>query len=308
MAIIKAPRFIDKVNFVIDYWASDCREEPIIYVETLLPCVLKAVGAYFIPSVKGVQTERVKDLVRTQRARSHRGRKSKSRKFVPDGSEKMGRVPKLSTDLNEMIGKGLNTTIAYEPVELIAANKFLFRLLGMGNFVTNWLFIANLTFDGIYEWTSLLQKRCKDYGKGSGGAGGYDDAGWAAGLGGDWNAPPLAIKNPLVQPYSSIHPGTPTSYDVRPFDFYFTVSIKMVAESFGSGTLKLGARHLRKDGTTVIEQLAEHTLTPNEVKYDFLQFWSSKDDVEVAWYTIEAQTFGVSLYALQMCWSAGRDK
>lgn len=164
--VIRAPSFIDKVNFVIDYWASDCSEDAYVYVETLAPVALKALGSYFIPDIQGVTREIVK--ARLKRSESHRRTKGKGRAFVPDGEEKRGRIPKLNLDPAEWVGKKFASSIPVDPIQVFDETKFLFKLFGKLNLLTNWVFIAELTAEGIYDWTSLLYKRCHNTGKGSG--------------------------------------------------------------------------------------------------------------------------------------------
>lgn len=133
----------DKVNFVIDSWASPCEAPWYIYVETLWPALLKA----FITLATFGWDDVARGYFRP-RGLGHRRtgkRKGKWRRAIPAFPE-----------LGEEIGKRLPGADEIKGEKWSVLGKTLWRIDTVVQRALFWWLVADVTVDFAYNWTSLL--------------------------------------------------------------------------------------------------------------------------------------------------------
>lgn len=137
------PSALEKVNYVIDSWASPCEAPWYIYVETLWPAALEA----FIVLITFGWDDVLRGFWRP-RGLGHRTGKRK-------GKFKGRRLPRFP-ELGDLIGKNLPGADQVKGRKWGTGGKALWRidtLLQRGMF---WWLVADVTVDFAYNWTSLL--------------------------------------------------------------------------------------------------------------------------------------------------------
>lgn len=145
----KPPGFVDKFNFVIDFFQNPCDAPFMLYVET----AHKAAGKAVLSLLSFGMDDIARGFFRPKGLRSGRhGRKRNQPGRRRRGNKRIGSFP----ELGEEIGKRIpGAAKAGEPVEDV--QKFLWRIDGgLQRGMYYWM-IADVTNDFFYNWASAIQ-------------------------------------------------------------------------------------------------------------------------------------------------------
>jgi hypothetical protein len=135
----RPPSWIDKVNFITDFWSSPCSSTWYVYVET----AWAAFGKVALVLVDIGLTDIIRSTMRPKGLRQARhGRKGRR------GGRRIPSIPEPS----DMVAKRIPGQRMLHNRWTDGGTKFLWRLDGVGQKAMNRYMIVNLVTDFLYDW------------------------------------------------------------------------------------------------------------------------------------------------------------
>jgi hypothetical protein len=151
-----APGYLDKVNYIIDFWMEPCEAPLLVYLELAREPAGEAVLTWFDFDLF--------DILRGWLRPVHGiyGRPTKRRGKRPRPKGKLGwllsRIPRLTEDIGNWIGKQIPGAESNKARKISQGVKFLWIVDGfLQRGFLYWL-IADITIDFAYQWATAMNE------------------------------------------------------------------------------------------------------------------------------------------------------
>lgn len=157
----RPPDWIDKVNYIVDFWIDPCNAPVIVYIELAAAPAGHALLAWFAFDVEDV----LRGYLRPSAAlgsntRGRRGKAKRPRTRIGRAWGRIGvrirKVPGLGDDLGNWIGKNLPGAQAVKGRAISQGERFLWIIDDLAQRALLALLIADILIDFMYEWATLV--------------------------------------------------------------------------------------------------------------------------------------------------------
>ena len=157
----QAPSWIDKVNYVTDFWVDPCNAPLIVYLRLARAPLGKAIITWvtfgLLDVLRGYARPSKALGGRPTQRRGKRGRRpSRLRRVFFPLSKVWRMIPALGEDTGGWVGKNLPGAAGFKGRNISQAEHAFWVLDDVGQRVLLMLLIADITNDFLYEWTTLL--------------------------------------------------------------------------------------------------------------------------------------------------------
>lgn len=157
----KAPDWIDKVNYIVDFWVDPCHAPLLLYIRLARDPLKKALITWFSFGLDDI----LRGYLRPSKAlgsgainRRGKERRRNTRFARASGIARDGwrATPGLGDDVGNWIGKNLPGASEFHGRHIGAGEHLLWLIDGVSQKALFFLMLADVTIDFLYEWATLV--------------------------------------------------------------------------------------------------------------------------------------------------------